>query len=168
MSLKSPLTLEIFRGGRRKVPGLSKIKSTVNLPISMKKTIAVFAVLLSMIQAQAVGLNKKFLRAIHMVEASGRIGAIIGDGGKALGPLQIHRGYFQDAAEYDKNLGNDYSKCADLAFSERVVTAYLHRFASKAVAANDFESLAKIHNGGPAGIKNRATVKYWAKIQKYI
>jgi hypothetical protein len=38
-----------------------------------------------------------FWRALHLVETSGRHGPIVGDGGKALGPLQIHRGYHADS-----------------------------------------------------------------------
>jgi hypothetical protein len=90
----------------------------------------------------------------------------VGDNGKALGPLQIHRGYFQDASEFDKSLGTNYSKVTDIEFAKRVVVAYLKRYVPKAVATNDFETLARVHNGGPRGHKNPATVGYWNKIRK--
>ncbi len=77
------------------------------------------------ISLHANGTDNRFFNALHQVEASGRTGRVIGDGGKALGPVQIHRGYFKDAAEFDPSLGNDYNRVTDLAFAKKVVTAYL-------------------------------------------
>ena len=37
---------------------------------------------------------------------------------------------------------------------------------AQALASGDLETIAKIHNGGPAGAKKSATAKYWAKIKK--
>ncbi len=104
-----------------------------------------------------------FFRALHLVETSGRIGPILGDGGRALGPLQIHRGYHADA-----RIGGDYSRCEDLDYSKRVVTAYLQRYAPAAWAAGDVETLARIHNGGPRGHLKPATKGYGAKVLRLI
>lgn len=102
-----------------------------------------------------------FFRALHVVETSGRTGAIIGDQGRALGPLQIHRAYHADA-----RIGGDYSRCADLDYSRRVVTAYLQRYAPAAWASGDVTTLARIHNGGPRGDKKTATLGYAAKVAR--
>jgi hypothetical protein len=102
-----------------------------------------------------------FFRALHVVETSGRTGAILGDGGKALGPLQIHKAYHADA-----RVGGDYSRCADLKYSKRVVSAYLQRYAPAAWAAGDVTTLARIHNGGPRGATKPATVNYAAKVAR--
>ena len=102
-----------------------------------------------------------FFRALHIVETSGRTGAIIGDNGRALGPLQIHRAYHADA-----RIGGDYARCADLDYSRRVVTAYLQRYAPQAWAAGDVVTLARIHNGGPRGDKKTATLGYAAKVAR--
>lgn len=110
--------------------------------------------------------DNRFFNALHQVESSGRTGRVIGDSGKALGPLQIHREYFQDAAEVDPSLGKNYNRVTDLEFSKRVVTAYLKRYAPTAVNKKDFQTLARIHNGGPRGHKNPATLGYWNKVQK--
>ncbi len=118
------------------------------------------------ISLHAHATDNRFFKALHQVESSGRTGRVIGDNGKALGPLQIHREYFQDAAEADPSLGNNYNQVTDLGFAKRVVTAYLKRYAPKAVAANDFQTLARIHNGGPRGHKNPATLGYWTKVRK--
>ena len=101
-----------------------------------------------------------FWRALHLVETSGRTGPIIGDGGRALGPLQIHRAYHQDS-----RVAGDYSRVAELDYSKRVATAYLKRYAPTAWAAGDVETLARVHNGGPRGHLKPATKAYAAKVK---
>jgi len=102
-----------------------------------------------------------FFRALHVVETSGRTGAIIGDNGRALGPLQIHRAYHADA-----RIGGDYSRCADLDYSKRVVAAYLQRYAPAAWDAGDVSTLARVHNGGPRGASKPATINYGNKVTR--
>ena len=115
--------------------------------------------LLALASAANAAPPEAFWRALHQVETSGRTGAILGDGGKALGPLQIHRVYHADS-----RVPGDYSRCADLAYSRRVAEAYLRRYAPRAWAAGDVETLARIHNGGPAGARKAATLPYAAKV----
>lgn len=117
------------------------------------------SILFSAISATA--LPEKFIKAIHQVETSGRVGPIKGDGGKALGPLQIHFAYWKDSG-----VKGNYSQCADLEYSKRVMRAYLNRYAPKAVHNNDFQTLSRIHNGGPMGYKNKSTIQYWNKVKK--
>jgi hypothetical protein len=101
-----------------------------------------------------------FWRAIHLVETSGRTGPILGDNGKALGPLQIHRAYHADS-----RVAGDYSRVADLAYSKRVATAYLKRHAPVAWKAGDVETLARVHNGGPRGHLKQATKGYGVRVK---
>ena len=101
-----------------------------------------------------------FWRALHVVETSGRTGPIVGDGGKALGPLQIHRSYHADS-----RVAGDYSRVAELDYSKRVATAYLKRHAPEAWAKGDVETLARVHNGGPRGHLKPATKGYGAKVK---
>jgi hypothetical protein len=119
------------------------------------------AILLALAATAQAAPPDRFFRALHIVETSGRTGAILGDGGRALGPLQIHRGYHADA-----RIGGDYARCADLDYSRRVVSAYLQRYAPAAWAAGDVTTLARIHNGGPRGDKKQATVGYAAKVTR--
>ena len=103
------------------------------------------------------------LHAIHMVETGGRLGPIKGDGGAALGPLQIHRACWQDA-----NLPGKYEDVADLAYAKRVFAAYMARYATESRLGRPVtdEDRARIWNGGPNGYKKRATLKYWEKVRK--
>ena len=117
------------------------------------------ALLLALAATAHAAPPDSFFRALHVVETGGRRGAILGDGGKALGPLQIHRSYHADA-----RIAGDYSRCADLDYSRRVVSAYLQRYAPKAWAAGDVETLARVHNGGPRGDRKQATINYAAKV----
>lgn len=120
------------------------------------------AILLALAATAYAAPPDSFFRALHVVETSGRTGPILGDGGRALGPLQIHRGYHADA-----RIGGDYSRCADLDYSKRVVTAYLQRYAPAAWAAGDVVTLARVHNGGPRGATKQATVAYGDKVARF-
>ena len=104
--------------------------------------------------------SESFWRALHLVETSGRHGPIVGDGGAALGPLQIHRAYHADS-----RVAGDYSRVADLDYSKRVATAYLQRYAPSAWAAGDVETLARVHNGGPRGHLKGATKSYGVRVK---
>lgn len=105
----------------------------------------------------------EFATAIHQVETGGRKGAILGDNGKALGPLQIHYSYFVDSG----TLG-EYKDCANYDFSVRVMRNYLKRYAPKALDNRNWEICARTHNGGPRGVKIAQTKKYWEKVKKHL
>jgi len=123
---------------------------------------------LALLAAPAIAGEKemrRFLDAIRRVETGGLpaagIGAI-GDKGASIGPYQIQRAYWLDS-----RIPGEYRSClTDAAYSERVMRAYWVRYCPKALAAEDWETLARIHNGGPKGAKKTATVKYWDKVKK--
>ena len=103
---------------------------------------------------------QSFYNAIRSVEAGGREGNIIGDGGRALGPFQIHRAYWQDS-----RVTGSYGMVTNAAYSQRVVSAYLRRYCPQAVISGDFETMARVHNGGPRGASKKATAGYWQKVK---
>lgn len=119
------------------------------------------ALLLGLVASAQAMPPESFWRALHLTETSGRVGPIRGDGGKALGPLQIHRSYWQDA-----RVGGRYEDCADLSYSIKVASAYLKRYAPQAWHAGDITTLARVHNGGPNGHKKPQTLSYAAKVQR--
>ena len=112
-----------------------------------------------------------FWASLHTVESGGAVGPIRGDNGAALGPLQIHRGYWADS-----RVPGRYQDCANLAYSRRVVSAYLQRYAKAAWDKGDRNScdlLARVHNGGPnalraTGQKKRNLDRYSAKVLSHL
>jgi len=119
--------------------------------------VCAFAILAGAKRCAADDLDR-LIDAVHQVETSGRLGAIKGDGGRALGPLQIHRAYWLDS-----RVPGRYEDCARLDYSRRVFRAYMARYAPR---VRDFETLARIHNGGPKGHKKPATKPYWRKVER--
>ena len=113
--------------------------------------------------ARCEAVTPNFLNAIHQVESSGRMGPIWGENHTALGPMQIHYAYWRDA-----NVPGRWADCADYNYSCRVVTAYLKRYAAIALLTHDYETLARIHNGGPKGQYKRATYAYWLRVKKHL
>ena len=124
----------------------------------MKRTLIIG--LLTCGAASQAAVPPAFYRALWHVESSGREGNIIGDGGKALGPYQIHRGYWQDS-----KVAGSYGMVTNEAYARRVVGAYLQRYQPAAVASGDLETLARTHNGGPKGASKTATLGYWRKVK---
>jgi hypothetical protein len=109
------------------------------------------------------------LDAIRMVESSDGKN-LVGDGGKAIGPYQIHKCYWQDAVQFDPSIGGSYKDCMNRAYSERIVIAYLNRYATtKRIGSKPtYEDMARIHNGGPNGYKSSKTEGYWEKVEQHI
>jgi len=118
--------------------------------------------LLILVPRAWAGVDDKFLAAVRQVESSGR-DHLVGDGGEAIGPYQIHKAYWKDATNFDKTIGGTYKDCFNPEYAKKVVKAYLRRYAPKDAS---YETLARIHNGGPKGHLKRATIGYWKKIKE--
>jgi hypothetical protein len=106
--------------------------------------------------------SEPLLDAIRQVESGGR--DLTGDGGRAIGPYQIHRRYWQDAVRLDPSLGGTYNDCRNEQYARRVVRVYLAHYGK----GKTDEQMARIHNGGPTGHRKRATVGYWTKIRRVL
>lgn len=108
------------------------------------------------------------LAAIRVVESNNNPNAV-GDNGKAIGVYQIWKVYWQDATEFS-NIGGVYLDCYNTDYADRVVRAYMDRYATAKRLGRTVtqEDIARIHNGGPNGHKKSATVKYWKKVQKVL
>ena len=104
-----------------------------------------------------------FFYALAEVESNHNDDAV-GDGGNAIGRYQVWRVYWIDATEFS-GIGGKYEDVKDKAYAERIIEAYMQRYAREAWAAKDWETLARIHNGGPRGHKKKATVPYWQKVK---
>ena len=102
------------------------------------------------------------ISALIIVESSGNDLAI-GDGGKAIGPLQIHRGVVLDV---NRITGSSYrhQEMTNRAQARAVCEAYLRHYGKGAST----EQLARRWNGGPRGDTRPSTEAYWAKVKKHL
>jgi hypothetical protein len=102
------------------------------------------------------------ISAIIAVESSGNDLAI-GDGGRAIGPLQIHKVVVLDV---NRITGSHYrhQDMTNRAQARAVCEAYLRHYGR----GKSLEQQARIWNGGPTGDRKSATEAYWRKVQKAI
>lgn len=110
---------------------------------------------------------RPFLDAIALVESRGRDDAV-GDSGKAIGRYQIWRIYWQDAIEYSPEIGGTYENVRSKDYAERIIVAYLLRYAKDDIANQNYEVLSRIHNGGPKGHLKKVTGGYWKRVSKHL
>lgn len=130
----------------------------------MKKTIAIAGVCSVLLYgfSNKNYSNAELAKAIHQVESSGRTGKnIVGDNGRAIGPLQIHFAAWKDATDFDRTIGGKYTDCHDLNYSYKIFDAYLRRYAKGKSA----EARARIWNGGLKGDERNVTKAYWKKVK---
>jgi hypothetical protein len=105
------------------------------------------------------------LAAIRLVESGGRDDVPDGDSGLAIGPFQIHEIYWRDAVASDPSLGGSYQDCRRRAYAERVLASYMAKWCKDAWDTGDAEVIARVHNGGPGGADNPATLAYWERVR---
>ena len=110
--------------------------------------------------------RRALLDAIRWVESSDRDDVQDGDNGRAIGPYQIHYVYWLDASSFEPELGGDYQRCRNRSYAERVIDAYMRRYAADAWAIGDGETIAKVHNGGPKGHEKLTTERYWQRVRE--
>jgi len=102
------------------------------------------------------------ISALIIVESSGNDRAI-GDQGRAIGCLQIHKAVVLDV---NKFTGSHYrhQDMTNRAQARAVCEAYLKHYGKGCST----EQLARRWNGGPAGDRKSATEVYWAKVKKHL
>lgn len=137
-----------------------------NITITVLVVLGILASLAAAVPPPSDYNTDRILDAIRQVETGGckDPANAVGDGGKAIGPFQIHQSYWQDAIDYDPSIGGVYADCKNEEYARRVVLAYLSRYCKVWTDAN----AARIHNGGPAGHKRKATLGYWSKVRGHL
>jgi hypothetical protein len=105
----------------------------------------------------------EILDALRAVESGGEKDGgrnATGDGGRAIGPYQIHREHWMDAG-----LPGRFEDCRDPSYARREVIAYWKRWCPGALESRDAEVLARVHNGGPKGMNKASTLAFWNRMQ---
>lgn len=102
------------------------------------------------------------ISALIIVESSGNDRAI-GDQGRAIGCLQIHKAVVLDV---NRITGSNYrhSEMTNRVAARAVCEAYLKACGK----GKTIEEQARIWNGGPQGHKKTMTLTYWRRVQKAI
>jgi len=106
------------------------------------------------------------MKCICQVESNcnANIGCVMDVGSLSCGAYQIKDPYWQDCGRP----GTGWQACANtLACSETCVKAYMARYGTYCSngATPNCETYARVHNGGPLGCRNSATVNYWTKVR---
>ena len=106
---------------------------------------------------------RHLLDAIRQVETGGESDPAnaVGDGGRSLGPYQITRAYWRDSG-----VPGQYQWVRNKAYAERVMIAYWQRHCPSALARHDWQTLARVHNGGPNGPWEWRTISYWRRARE--
>jgi len=103
-------------------------------------------------------LLDSIVEKLWQLESSGRLSPPDGDGGDAVGPLQLHIEVLLDVNKYfDFNFKPDDRK--DLAKSKLIAKAYITMW----LMENQEEIAVRISKGGPRGWRSESTNKYWEK-----
>ena len=102
------------------------------------------------------------ISALMIVESSNNDMAI-GDQGRAIGCLQIHKAVVLDV---NRITGSHYrhQDMTNRVQARAVCEAYLKHYGKGCTT----EQLARRWNGGPAGDRKSATEAYWAKVKKHL
>lgn len=106
------------------------------------------------------------LGALIAVESGGNP-SLIGDGGKAVGVLQIHDCVLDDVNRiYSFNYTHADMKCPIK--SRMVCVHYLRYYIKQSGEPPSYELAARIWVGGPQGYRKRATIPYWNKVKQQL
>jgi soluble lytic murein transglycosylase-like protein len=105
-------------------------------------------------------MNALLLAALVAVESSGNPFAV-GDGGKAVGALQIHPAV---VADVNRIAGTSYTLSDRLSREKSIAMAkvYLAHYCGPNPSP---ERVARTWNGGPSGHHKPATLNYWRKVK---
>ena len=103
--------------------------------------------------------HAKLIQAIIHVESGGNANAV-GDGGHAIGILQIHPIMVTDC---NRNLGREAFDLSDRLSRSKSVQMFNVYTDHYSKGATD-EVIARNWNGGPSGHRKSATLSYWKKV----
>ena len=112
------------------------------------------------------------IAALITVESSDGL-KTVGDGGSAIGVLQIHKIYVRDCnvilkrkgAEFKYRYGDRYSEPHSVGMANLYLKHYCEQYEKETGKKATMEIAARMHNGGPNGWKKESTNGYWRKVQ---
>lgn len=102
------------------------------------------------------------IAALITVESGGRDNAI-GDGGAAIGALQIHKGVVEDVNRLN-HTNFRWESMTNRIAARKVCSLYLQEYAN----GRSQEYAARVWNGGPKGPTKHATDRYWQRVNRVL
>ncbi len=135
----------------------------------MKYCLIAFLCVLTALSVNAVEVSDKRLHALKTVESGCKSDAI-GDNGKAVGILQLHKVYVDDAnrivgyKKYNYNDRYDARKSEEM--TRIVLTHYGKHYERKTGRRCTDEILARIHNRGYRQWNDKLGKRYWDKVKQ--
>ena len=114
---------------------------------------------------EMMALPERFYLALSRVESNNNDKAIGRAGEK--GRYQISFSYWHDSVNYAK-IGGKWEDCLNKEYSEKIITAYMNLYGKKFIQIKDYQRLARIHNGGLNGHRQKSTLVYWRKVQRQL
>ena len=137
----------------------------------MKCCLIAFLCVLTALNVNASEVSGRLLHALKMAESGNRSRAI-GDGGKAVGVLQLHKVYVDDANRIIGKKVYTYADRYDVKKSEEmtkvVLTHYGKCYERKTGKRCTDEVLARIHNRGYSRWNDKLGERYWKRVQKFL
>ena len=137
----------------------------------MKCRLIAFLCVLTALNVNAVEVSDKLLHALKMAESGCKSDAI-GDSGKAVGILQLHKVYVDDANRivgYKKYSYNDrYDVCKSEEMTRIVLTHYGKHYERIIGKRCTDEILARIHNRGYSQWNDKLGERYWNKVKQFM
>jgi hypothetical protein len=136
----------------------------------MKKILATCLIVLGLASFADAAPTNELIDALVHVESKGKVDAI-GDNGNAVGCLQIWPSVIQDVNRVYKTkytLADGYNEAKSRDICKKYLDHYGKSYTKKTKKTPTNEVYARIWNGGPAGYKKTATVKYWNKVRKVL
>lgn len=137
----------------------------------MKYCLIAFLCVLTTLSVNAVEVSDRLLFALKMAESGGKSDAI-GDNGNAVGILQLHKVYVDDANRiigYNKYTYNDRY---DVRKSEEITLIVLAHYGDiyecKTGKHCTDEVLARIHNLGYSNWDSELGVIYWNRVKQFM
>jgi len=110
-------------------------------------------------------MHATLLAALMMVESGGDPAVRDGDGGRAVGVLQITAACVRDVNRYSGATYRWPQDCRDMDKSRRIAAIYLTEYGTRRgkLTARD---LALIWNRGPRGARRGDPGGYWRKVER--
>ena len=112
-----------------------------------------------------IDYEDSLMNAMIFVESRNK-DSVIGDNGKAIGILQMHKIAVRSVNKILKKNDIDLEYSYDDRYSRQKTIEMYWIWRNAKHDSSNYETIARSWNGGPRGPKKTATIHYWNKVEK--